>query len=98
MAAILCFSCGKELAFSETNIGRSEECPHCRADVRVCFNCRHYDSSAYNECRESMAERVTDKDRRNFCDYFFLGGAQGRASAKNAKDEAKQKLDALFKN
>lgn len=75
---------------------RSEECPHCNADMHVCYNCVHYDRSAYNECREPQAERVVDKDRRNFCDYFQF--AENRKGGANTEEvAAKKKLDDLFK-
>jgi hypothetical protein len=44
-----------------------------------------------------MAERVVDKDRRNFCDYFVIGGAGKSGSKADAKAEALKKLDDLFK-
>jgi hypothetical protein len=43
-----------------------------------------------------MAERVVDKDRRNFCDYFYLEGT-GRVKAGDSKEDARKKLDDLFK-
>ncbi len=67
-----CFSCGRELSCTDSRPGRSEECPWCGRDVRVCRNCRFYDETAYNECREPLAERVVDKERANFCEYFEL--------------------------
>jgi len=91
-----CHSCGNALELSSGVVGRGEECPHCRTDVRVCFNCTHYDQASYNECSEPMAERVVDKDRRNFCDYFSLGNMSGKKQG-SAKEEALAKLDDLFK-
>lgn len=78
------------------NAGRSATCPHCNADIRVCYNCRHYDASNYNECSEPMAERVVEKNRANFCDYFSLGESAYKGQ-KSAKEDALKKLDALFK-
>ncbi len=91
-----CFACGKLLGLSRGNVGREETCLNCGADVRVCFNCRHYDASSYNECAEPMAERVVAKDRRNFCDYFSLAGAGGKGTV-DPREDARKKLDALFK-
>lgn len=97
-SGVKCFKCGAELNFPPgTRVGRAESCSSCRSEVRVCYNCVHYDKSSYNECREPMAERVLDKDRSNFCDYFSLR-AGGESSLKiDAKAEALKKLDALFK-
>lgn len=91
-----CHNCGKELGLSPGNVGREETCSSCLADVRCCFNCRHYDGNSYNECSEPMAERVVDKDRRNFCDYFSLIG-KGTPKSGEAKEQVFKKLDDLFK-
>lgn len=99
MSAAKCHRCGAELSYAVgSDPGRSAECDGCRTDARVCLNCLHYDKSAYNECREPQAERVVDKDRRNFCDYFSLRAADG-STVKSApsKDDILKKLDDLFK-
>lgn len=89
-----CFSCNKELDFPEKP-GRRDTCPDCGADVRVCRNCRFYDPSSYNECREPVAERVVEKEKGTFCDYFVFGGAPVGEKGNEAA-EAKKKLDDLF--
>jgi hypothetical protein len=87
-----CFSCKKELSYSDSKIGFREECPHCRADVHVCKNCHFYDPKAYNECREPSADVVREKDRANYCEYFTarLGGVGevDKAAALKAAAEA----------
>ena len=42
----------------------------------MCLNCRFHDPNAYNECRESSAERVRERDRANRCEYFSPGIAR----------------------
>ena len=91
-----CFSCGKSLQGILLPVGRRDTCPHCTADVHVCKNCKFYDTTSYNECRESQAERVLDKDKSNFCDYFSLGNAS-TASSGPSKDDVLNQLDDLFK-
>ena len=91
-----CYSCGTDIEIIGGRIGRNDTCDRCRNDVHVCYNCIHYDSSAYNECREPMADRVVDKAKRNFCDYFKPGSA-GAKKAGDEKSEALKKLDDLFK-
>ncbi len=91
-----CHHCGAELEYSSRDtIGRREECPSCSADLHVCLNCAHYDPGSYNECRESQAERVVDKERSNFCDFFQLS-SDDKATGNTEKDEALKKLDDLF--
>lgn len=89
-----CFRCGNPLNPLET--GRRDACDKCTSDIHVCKNCRHYDPSVYNECREIQADRVVDKERSNFCDYFSLG-ATGGGGGQEAKSDTLKKLDDLFK-
>ena len=92
-----CHKCSKALSVSSNGqVGRSETCQYCNADMHCCLNCRHFDGSAYNQCREPQAERVLDKDRSNFCDYFHFADGL-RAQADGGKTAALKKLDGLFK-
>ena len=77
------------------SIGRREECPQCRSDVHVCKNCEFYDPKVYNECKETQAEVVRERDRANYCDYFTpkKNGAGGIDKAAALRDAA----EALFK-
>lgn len=77
-------------------IGRKERCPFCDNDLRCCLNCRFYDKQVYNQCRESQAERVLDKDRSNFCEYFVFREA-GSEPVPEGKQTARDKLETLFK-
>ena len=91
-----CHQCGEALEFVEKDF-RNDTCPQCGSDVYCCFNCADYDETAPDQCRESQAERVSVKDRRNFCDYFRL--REDRASSNKAEKarEARRKLEELFK-
>ncbi len=88
-----CWHCGTEL--SPLDYGRQDICKKCGSDTRVCKNCFFHDRTAHNECHESQAERVVEKERSNFCDYFKTktGGGSG-APGKNALKAA---AEALFK-
>lgn len=93
----VCAHCGAELKLDSTSVvGRSETCDTCRGDLHACLNCRHHDPSMYNECRESQAERVLDKRRSNFCDYFSFYAGPRRNSAGQGGSALKA-LDDLFK-
>jgi len=92
-----CAFCGGSLD-PKMRIVRDTECPHCGRDLHACVQCRNYDPHAHNMCREPQAEWVTDRDRRNFCDYFSLSLAGGKGSAvKDRASSARSKLDSLFK-
>lgn len=90
----ICFDCKKEINI-EGKPGRRDRCPHCGADLRVCLNCRFYDEGSYNECREPVAERVKEKDKANFCDYFESRDSD-TLDDKESKKETLKKLNALF--
>ncbi|MFO7986850.1 MAG: hypothetical protein R6U38_13400 [Desulfatiglandaceae bacterium] len=87
-----CAFCGTKLNI-KTKIMRKDTCPHCGRDLRCCKQCKFYDPHAYNECKEVMAERIVDKERANFCEYFVLKGASG---GKGKTAEAREALEALF--
>ncbi len=97
-----CYKCNNELSFSVGEVvGRSAYCNSCNADIRCCLNCKFYNTSSYNECTEPQAERIVDKEKSNFCDYFSLGENsalnKNNNSVTTAKEEALRKLDDLFK-
>lgn len=88
-----CFSCKREVKIIE-RIGFKEECLHCGHDLHICMLCKFYDQNSHNECRETMAEFVKDKERANLCEYYKPGDGDTGATA---ADDAKSKLEALFK-
>jgi hypothetical protein len=57
--------------------------------------CTFYDVKAYNECREPSADRIVDKEKANFCDYFKIGS--GSNDAEKQRQELLAKAQALFK-
>lgn len=91
-----CFSCGAQLDVFDKP-GRADTCPACDADVHCCRNCQFYDPVSYNECRETQAERVLEKDRSNFCEYFAFAQGSAGLSSGTGKGNHKNPLDELFK-
>jgi len=95
-----CHACGRAIDASE-KIRRTEECPQCGRDLRCCRNCRHFDPAVHNQCREVVAEWVSDKERANFCDYFELAvtsAATTRGAGKSPEELAREKFKKLFKS
>jgi len=93
-----CNKCQKALKhLSDGKVGRTESCPYCSADLHVCNNCKFFDEASYNSCREPQADRVLDKAKSNFCDYFSFKQGEGVKSASDSKEEQMKKLDDLFK-
>ena len=92
-----CFACGA--AFDAgLEIFRATTCPSCGKDAHVCLNCRFYDRSAYQECREPIVEPVSVKDRSNFCEYFKTpeGSGAGPAAADDGAERARKAAERLF--
>ena len=92
---MICWKCHKEIDIEKPV--RGDECPLCHADLHVCKACDFYESGAHNDCRESSAEFVGDKERGNFCDYFRLRkDCTGISSGKSKADAARDAFNALF--
>jgi hypothetical protein len=89
----ICHKCIKVIA-DDFFVGRQSQCTSCGADLHCCFNCSFYDVGTYNDCREPQAERVLDKTRSNFCDFFRF--KQTAKSTGSADSRTKDKLEDLF--
>jgi hypothetical protein len=96
-----CHHCGRELALLD-ELQRTDSCPFCYSDLKCCLNCRFFDPSASNQCREPQAEWVPEKAKANFCEFFDFRevssiGRPGFGGAQSEKDQAKARFDSLFK-
>ncbi len=91
---MICHNCGREVD-AGAKPGRADACPFCGSDLRCCSNCRFFEPGAYNQCLETQAERVVEKDRSNFCDYFQLNNE--REIIKEDFPKKQNPLDSLFK-
>ena len=95
MHTVVCYQCSKQVEL-EHKINFREECLYCHADLHICLNCRFYDESAYNECRESSAEKVKDKEKNNYCEYFDPSHKNTKSQL-TKKDTQLKAAEALFK-
>src|SRR5262249_21661845 len=91
----VCRHCGTAVTLSEP-IPRDAECSGCGRDLRACVQCRHYDTAYNNSCRETEAEPVVEKERRNFCEFFsFARGPRPKEGDSSARQHAaRAQLDA----
>jgi hypothetical protein len=81
-----CASCGSQIEV-KGRLQFRERCPQCDTALHTCVHCCFYDANAYNQCRETKAERQVEKKRENRCEYFSAneqkpssqkqGGTQG---------------------
>ena len=92
-----CHNCGEPWTLAG-NPGRGETCMKCRADLRVCLNCTHYDPRVAQQCRERRAEPVLEKAVVNFCEYFeFIRRNWTPKSEVNAREtSAREQLKKLL--
>jgi len=95
MKKVICHHCGEIIDFSE-KIFRNDTCPSCGSDLYCCLNCAEFSPSQSNQCREPLAERVSVKDRRNFCEYFFPSANAVSGTSRARADAARAKLEELF--
>ena len=95
---MICWKCKKEISIEKPV--RGDECPLCHADLHVCKACDFYESGAHNDCRESSADMVTDKERANFCDYFRVSkkwiATSPSAPRNDGASAARDAFNALF--
>src|SRR5688572_20653142 len=98
--AYYCHSCRNELVFEVKvgiKVGRRDSCPHCAADLHVCKNCRFYDPSLHNQCREPEASFIRDREAANFCAHFDFKNRDAAPEVAANVANARAKLEALFK-
>ena len=88
-----CWRCNSQLEDEPLPLAREATCTACGADLHVCRTCQFFDPTVANACRETVAERVTDKMRANFCGYLVprLGPAATQAAGAD-----RSALDQLF--
>lgn len=89
-----CWSCG--LGLTKLDLGRESRCTGCDKPIHCCRNCRFYAPGRPNECREPLVERVIDKLRSNFCEYFEPNPQPVTAGANPDAEAARRAVEALF--
>ena len=57
--------------------------------------CQFFDTAVAQQCREPVADLVSDKQRANFCGYFQINPHAFTAPSDQA-DESRRQLDAVF--
>ena len=90
-----CHACGAEWTEPE-NPGFSAQCEKCGEYLHCCRNCKFCAPGHHNDCLESEAEMVRDKDVRNLCEYFQFADRAAGGAAPDRSAAARAKLDALF--
>ena len=92
MKTIICLQCHTKNIHESPAFRAS--CEKCSQDLHTCKHCSFYDANAYNECREPSAERVSDKEKNNLCEYFK---PLKTPHSSEKKEDLLQQAEALFK-
>ncbi len=91
-----CSFCGKEVVIDKY-FNRKSRCPNCGEDLHICLNCRFYSETSHNKCIEPKADFQRVRNKANFCDYFSFKDSV-KSSSDKEKEDARRKLEDLFKN
>ena len=91
-----CGACGAVLPIATASLA---QCPHCRAAIRACRQCAHFDTGRRFECAEPIPERVADKSARNDCARFALRVTVERDASPDSTrpGDIRRGFDNLFK-
>lgn len=90
-----CYKCNTEWT-EDNKPGFREICTKCGSDIHCCLNCTFYDSKMYDNCKEPIAEKVTEADANNFCSYFiFIDRVPSNINKKGI--DSKDAFNNLFK-
>lgn len=92
----VCYHCQKPIPYTE-KVGRQDACPYCLSDLHCCLNCTFYDEYAANRCREPAADWVSDREKKNFCEFFSFKENNEVSSKSSREEKARAELEALFK-
>ncbi len=92
-----CQACGQSLIITD-RVGFKEECPRCTAQLHCCLNCKFYTPGMHNDCQETQADRVVDKDRANFCEYFAFVHREQQPNKSSLPEQptARDRFQSLF--
>ena len=89
-----CAFCGADVEVLG-RVGRREECPSCKRDLHACLQCKLFDRSYHNQCREPQAACVSEKESSNFCEFFDFG--RDAESERARAEDSRKKLEELFR-
>ena len=92
---VLCYSCQTENIVVD-KVGFRDSCIKCYADLHVCKTCHFYDEKVYNECGEPAADRVKDKEKSNFCEFYQTVSTSPQGKKTLSKEDLRAQAEALF--
>ena len=88
---IFCSNCGGEIEIIE-KVGFRDTCQSCDAWLHSCVHCRFWSGS---NCTEPSADRISDPEAQNFCEWYNHSAKdEGRSSEKG---EGRAEAEDLWK-
>jgi len=93
-----CHSCGNQWLEREAP-GFSATCEKCGEFLHCCRNCRFHSPGMHNDCCETQAEMVRDKENRNRCEWFQFADRDADGNTGELPDRsaaARARLEELF--
>lgn len=91
-----CWNCGHGL--TKLDYGRESTCLACDKPTHCCRNCRQYAPGRPNECLEPLVDRVVEKTRSNFCEFFEPSAhTTGSSASASHPDQLRGAAEELFK-
>ena len=91
-----CWKCGMALKNLLIPFSRYEECINCNADLHACIACKNFNLSVSNGCNEDRADLIVEKEKANFCEYFYANTAAYQKQNNAEGAAARAKLAELF--
>mgnify|MGYP004007204437 CR=1 FL=1 len=91
-----CWKCGMALKNLLIPFSRYEECINCNADLHACIACKNFNLSVSNGCNEDRADLIVEKEKANFCEYFYANTAAYQKQNNAEAAAAQAKLAELF--
>src|SRR2546422_11335234 len=91
-----CGACGAGLPIATASL---EQCPNCRASIRACRQCTHFDTSPRFECAQPIPQLLADKNALNDCASFSLRVTVERDASPDSTrpGDIRRGFDNLFK-
>lgn len=86
-----CYRCHSPL---DEKITFRSTCENCNFDLHVCLSCKFYLAGKANDCFIPDIDKITDKEKNNFCEEFVYQNK----SLNKSKEQQSQIAKKLFKD
>jgi hypothetical protein len=92
MKKIYCFKCKEKQELKRNIVTFRATCETCGFDLHICKNCKFYSPGKPNDCYHPNTERVSDREKYNFCEDFSPNDNEPLKDKDIAVDSIEEKL------